>query len=1754
MACSEECGEGLKYRMRGIATAAKFGGAECDGERLDEATCQIVPCPQDCEMSAWEDVEGAECSKSCGQGSIQQVRTVLKPQVTTGAACPGPNALLQANGTFAVAREAAGDKQHRDIPCNIQACPVDCVLENDWYEDGECSHDCGGGTQTFRKNVATQAGYGGVPCADVESEERLKTEDCNTQPCPIDCVLTQWTGWSECSASCSMGQQTRSRDVETAMDHGGEECETGREETQSCKTVECPIHCKFGEWTPWSTCDAACGPGSQTRTRGESIAAQHGGLPCEGENAEVQDCEDAPCPVHCELSDWKNEGDCSASCGTGEQKQIRTVTVEGNEQGNACDTNREQSIPCETQACPVDCELEDAWVEDGSCSKSCGGGKQIMRKGIKIGAANGGVECEWGGHSSRKKEEDCNTHACPTDCVVSAFGAWGECSTTCADGKRTRTRSVTTEPADGGAACPDPLEDITDCNLGPCPVDCAVGDWEEWGDCSVTCGDGGSQQRTRPVTTQEDHGGQACPDLMETRDQCANVVACPVHCIMEAWGLFGDCSVTCGVGQKEKTRGIATQPSDGGNPCEKTKETAMCDMGVCPVDCKVSGWSASGTCSLQCGGGEQTYVKYIEEQAVGTGTACPAESELTKTEPCNTHACPWAPVGEAGVLSGLEVINGEAVASVNFHMQYQTQPAIFFGPAPKSSDSEGFAKVSLSDVHFTGVSLLQKPADPEQPACNPTLLQKTGQPQPTCSDLGLEPPVKQVPVPVGGAPAGKIEACKCIGPEAGDILFGTNNHQYPTLYGKYCFPWPARDPQAAMAQANGAVELVYLGGGALGDGWAYNPVTKMRVYVASIIDLTIQVPGEPVKFPDGVKVPDAPDPNAIFPSGETDWCYVGADCPEAEKDGFHTWMTCDKAWDSRPGVPYPNDPNTCPVLGYDGPQIELTALTRKNNGDVCIGPKGDNSCNDPSPTGGSELGFVSSIQMTPNMIMLQRAYNDEAGDTCIFPSGEIEKWCKAEGEYSSPTDIGWIFTEGLAGTTPLIGKFNKGSQDSCANTDTGDMTCGVTASATSTTPAKYPVKLGTMGFLLKSQAEGAWSHCHNFEHYHATNEPGAFKYGLHQKAAKRRESSWSVSASVKVEGAAPASMKVSWMAFAQGVYETASDTIFQVGVAPIVADGEEKTIPLHQDMGAAPIVISQAVGSTVSVRQREASTSELYFIADGQGETVMVQWIAFEPTDAGYFGSVPFVAGMLDGASGEEKTWPEGEFTQPPLIFASIATARTDGEVSVRIVNNTPESTIFMQEGSQTDEKVAYMAYNGKGQGGAVINAETVHVQTYAYAAGSYAGTTCSRYGSRKRTVSCEGSNGKTYDLAFCKAFAGEDEPETLRSCNAEWSIITNTASGGKCMHYSKRTETLNMGDCDSAADQVFRFTSGGQGRNYIVAKGGTDKCLVATDGGVKVEDCGYGLDSNLWKFDDTTKQIHTESDTSKCLEVDPSFSNVLMGECAGGDTQLWEPESPELHAKAYGMFKMKYDNQCLYTALAAGSTSTGPVHRAICKKYHPEATWTLTLDDELKSDADIDGANCLTTTGAVAGEWDDQWSPENPLTLTMEGSKVIAKRRLDLPQCPHDHQEGDICSTWCNNPEKGWGCGYAHSHSCTCGGCNGCPEDIEGDVSKNPDGGGKLTLTFHSDGWGSFHGTIWDNKLIWNNGNTWTRKTPSLEMKPCTGASNQKWTDGDEFKSQVDDVTCIQWGEETGFFAGTCTGTAYSLRVWEGQPSWVTA
>jgi len=62
-------------------------------------------------------------------------------------------------------------------------------------------------------------------------------------------------------------------------------------------------------------------------------------------------------------------------------------------------------------------------------------------------------------------------------------------------------------------------------------MDCVVGEWSDWSQCTKVCG-GGTQKRTRSIVTQPCNGGDDCPPLEETRpcntQSCTNVPFFPL--------------------------------------------------------------------------------------------------------------------------------------------------------------------------------------------------------------------------------------------------------------------------------------------------------------------------------------------------------------------------------------------------------------------------------------------------------------------------------------------------------------------------------------------------------------------------------------------------------------------------------------------------------------------------------------------------------------------------------------------------------------------------------------------------------------------------------------------------------------------------------------------------------------------------------------------------------------------------------------------------------------------------------------------------------------------------------------------------------------------------------------------------------------------------------------------------------------------------------------------------------------------------
>ncbi|KOB75410.1 Thrombospondin type-1 domain-containing protein 7B-like protein [Operophtera brumata] len=171
----------------------------------------------------------------------------------------------------------------------------------------------------------------------------------------------------------------------------------------------------------------------------------------------------------------------------------------------------------------------------------------------------------------------------------------------------------------------------------PCPRDCEVGDWSEWGACQPTDGcplfpvqqltTTGYSVRRRRVISAASGGGAPCPPLEEKRacstPRCASWKALP----------WGPCVLGTGAPARSERCRIA-----------------------CSGDCVVSAWAAWPPCPSSCAVPSRptparTRRRHVLAHAAPDGWPCPSEDQLIQNETCNTHACatyswlatPWGP-------------------------------------------------------------------------------------------------------------------------------------------------------------------------------------------------------------------------------------------------------------------------------------------------------------------------------------------------------------------------------------------------------------------------------------------------------------------------------------------------------------------------------------------------------------------------------------------------------------------------------------------------------------------------------------------------------------------------------------------------------------------------------------------------------------------------------------------------------------------------------------------------------------------------------------------------------------------------------------------------------------------------------------------------------------------------------------------------------------------------------------------------------
>jgi len=314
--------------------------------------------------------------------------------------------MIVAVAAAALTMQGCQDAEHRRLAGkDTTTITIDC----EWgeWEKGSCSATCGAGYLTKTRKIKVDAENGGAKCKGLAKKmEKCELESCSSKP--VDCVWGEWVQQGKCN---DVGEVINSRVVKVEAQNGGAKCQGPKQ-----KLISCKVDCKWGEWVQQTECDAKCGGGEKTFYR-NYITKELGGKPCEGQPTKKEACNTQCCQA--EWSEWEL-GECSRTCGGGIRIDTRKATCEDPKgKGDPLVEHRAES--CNTEACPpIDCVWND-WSL-GECSASCGPGEQTNTRTKAVVEANGGKTCS----GADTETLACTVKECPVHCQ---WGPWnyGEC-------------------------------------------------------------------------------------------------------------------------------------------------------------------------------------------------------------------------------------------------------------------------------------------------------------------------------------------------------------------------------------------------------------------------------------------------------------------------------------------------------------------------------------------------------------------------------------------------------------------------------------------------------------------------------------------------------------------------------------------------------------------------------------------------------------------------------------------------------------------------------------------------------------------------------------------------------------------------------------------------------------------------------------------------------------------------------------------------------------------------------------------------------------------------------------------------------------------------------------------------------------------------------------------------------------------------------------------------------------------------------
>ena len=254
--CSKSCGGGVRQRDRHCQVDGEpVCTCQCYGPIEEFESCGGRQCPEWSPWSSW-----SSCSKTCGEGEQGRSRRCSGEE----GECPGEG------------------KETR--PCKDRGCPA----WSPWSSWSGCSATCGEGSRDRVRSCGPGARY-----TDTCPGDSQQVEPCSGPTC---LGWTPWSSWSSCTVTCGEGSRSRSREC-GPLGRDSDSCPGEDSEEERCGQP-CSA---WSDWSPWSQCSATCGPGRRTRERSCGSGQGQGGRlglitsQCPGASQDSQECSVQPC-------------------------------------------------------------------------------------------------------------------------------------------------------------------------------------------------------------------------------------------------------------------------------------------------------------------------------------------------------------------------------------------------------------------------------------------------------------------------------------------------------------------------------------------------------------------------------------------------------------------------------------------------------------------------------------------------------------------------------------------------------------------------------------------------------------------------------------------------------------------------------------------------------------------------------------------------------------------------------------------------------------------------------------------------------------------------------------------------------------------------------------------------------------------------------------------------------------------------------------------------------------------------------------------------------------------------------------------------------------------------------------------------------------------------------------------------------------------------------------------------------------------